>query len=111
KKAGEARQVQVSARFGDGSEADITPFCDFRTNDEAVAEVSNLGLVKSLRPGSTAIVVSYRGNVLPVRLMVPMELPAGFVYLKTPTVNYVDREVFARIRLLKMVPWDLCSAE
>ena len=50
KKAGEAQQVQVRARFSDGSEADITPFCDFRTNDDAVAEVSNLGLVKSLRP-------------------------------------------------------------
>jgi Protein of unknown function (DUF1549)/Protein of unknown function (DUF1553) len=108
-KAGEARQVQVKARFGDGSEADITAFCDFRTNDDAVAEVSNLGLVKSLRPGSTAIVVSYRGNVLPVRLMVPMELPAGFVYPKTPETNYVDREVFARLKLLNMVPSDLSS--
>lgn len=108
-KAGESRQVQVSARFADGSEADITAFCDFRTNDDAVAEVSNLGLVKSLRPGSTAIVVSYRGNVLPVRLMVPMELLAGFVYPKTPTVNYVDREVFARLKLLNMVPSDLSS--
>ncbi|MCI0683694.1 MAG: DUF1549 and DUF1553 domain-containing protein [Gemmataceae bacterium] len=108
-KAGEARQVQVSARFSDGSEADITPFCDFRTNDDAVAEVTNLGLVKSLRPGSTAIVVSYRGNVLPLRLMVPMEMPAGFAYPKTPEVNYVDREVFARLKLLNMAPSDLSS--
>src|SRR5262245_9252026 len=96
KKAGDSQTVQVLAKFSDGSEADITTFCDFRTNDDAVAEVNNLGLVKSLRPGSTSIVVSYRGNVLPVRIMIPMELPAGFKYPKTPEVSYVDREVFAR---------------
>ena len=109
KKAGDVQQVQVSARFSDGSEADITSFCDFRTNDDAVAEVTNLGLVKSLKAGSTAIVVSYRGNVLPVRIMVPMELPAGFAYPKTPEVNFVDREVFARLKLLNMAPSDLSS--
>jgi hypothetical protein len=110
-KAGEARQVQVTAHFGDGSQADITPFCDFRTNDDAIAEVTNLGLVKSIRPGSTAVVVSYRGNVLPLRLMVPMELPAGFKYPEVPAVNYVDREVFARLKLLNMVPSNLSSDE
>ncbi len=111
KKAGEARPVQVTAEFGDGSSADITAFCDFRTNDDAVAEVTSQGLVKSLRAGSTAIVVSYRGNVLPVRIMVPMELPAGFKYPTTPAVNYVDREVFTRLRALNMVPSDLSSDE
>lgn len=110
-KAGEARQVQVSAKFADGSEADITAFCDFRTNDDAVAEVNYLGMVKSIKPGSTAVVVGYRGNVLPVRIMVPMVLPAGFAYPKTPEVNYVDREVFARLKLLNMAPSGLASDE
>ncbi len=110
-KAGQDAQLQVTASFGDGSSADITCFCDFRTNDDAVADVSNLGRVRSLRPGSTAIVVSYRGNVLPVRVQVPMELPAGFVYPRIPEVNYVDREVFARLRQLNMVPSDLSKDE
>jgi len=110
-KAAESRQVTVTAHYTDGSKADITEFCDFRTNDDAVAEVTNLGLVKSLRAGSTAIVVSYRGNVLPVRVMVPMVLPAGFKYPKTPEANYVDREVFARLKLLNMAPSELSSDE
>jgi hypothetical protein len=111
KKPGETSQLRATATFADGSEADITPFCDFRTNDDAVAEVSNLGAVKSLRPGSTAIIVTYRGNVLPVSVLVPTELPANFVYPKTPEVNYIDREVFARLRQLNMVPSDLASDE
>jgi hypothetical protein len=111
KKAGVSQQLRVQARFSDGSESDITPFCDFRTNDDAVAEVTNLGRVTSAKPGSTAIVVSYRGNVLPVRVLVPMELPSGFQYPKVAEANYLDREVFARLRLLKMVPSELCTDE
>lgn len=108
-RAGAERQLRVTARFTDGGETDITPFCDFRTNDDAVSDVSSLGLVKALRPGSTAIVVNYRGNVQPVPVLVPMQLPAGFTYPKVPEVNFVDREVFARLRLLNMVPSDLST--
>ena len=108
-KAGETQTIQVNATFIDGSVNDITCFCDYRTNDDAVADVSNLGVVKSIKAGSTAIVVSYRGNVLPVPVLVPIQLPAGFQYPKTPEVNYVDKEVFARLRLLNMVPSDLSS--
>ena len=108
-KAGGAAQLRVRARFKDGSEADITSFCDFRTNDDAVADVSNLGRITALKAGGTAIVVSYRGNVVPVRVMVPMELPAGFNYPEVPAVSYIDREVFARLRKLNMVPSDLAD--
>ena len=111
RKAGESAQIRVMARFAGGSEEDITLFSDFRTNDDAVADVSNLGLIRALQPGNTAIVVSYRGNVLPVRVLVPMELRAGFSYPKVPEVNFIDREVFARLRQLNMVPSDLSSDE
>src|SRR5207244_936478 len=104
KKTGEKVQLLVKARFADGSENDITVFCDFRTNDDAVAEVSSVGEVKSLKAGSTAIIVSYRGNVLPVNVLVPMELPVGFQYPKVPEANYIDKEVFVRLRKLNMVP-------
>src|SRR5262249_49939293 len=84
KKSGETHQLMVVARFGDGREENITPFCDFRTNNDAVAEVNNLGQVAALRPGDTAIVVSYRGNVVPVRVMVPNPTQAGVSYPNVP---------------------------
>ncbi len=111
KKPKESVTLRVKARFSDGSEADITPFCDFRTNDDAVADVATGGTVRSLQAGSTAIIVSYRGNVLPVRVMVPVELPAGFRYPQVPANNYIDQEVFARLKLLNMVPSNLSSDE
>src|SRR5262249_24512973 len=82
----------------------ITPFCDFRTNDDAVADVTPLGVVKARRAGDTVIVVSYRGQVVPVRVLVPAAAAAGFRYPDLPTANYLDREVFAKLRRLNVVP-------
>jgi hypothetical protein len=106
-KPGLGGQLNVTATFADGSKEDITPLCDFRTNDDAVMEVNPLGQLKSLRPGDTAIIVSYRGQVIPVRVMVPVETQPGFQYPEVPTVNYVDKEVFAKLQRLNIVPADL----
>ena len=39
-KPGLTGQLQVEATFSDGSKENITPLCDFRTNDDAVVEVT-----------------------------------------------------------------------
>lgn len=108
---GQSGTIKVEASFADGSREDITPLCDFRCNDDAVAEVSSPGAIKALRPGDTAIVVSYRGTVLPVRVLVPSETKPGFVYPRVPEVNYIDRAVFTKLRRLNMVPSALSSDE
>src|SRR5262249_32264176 len=110
-KAGQAGQLKVKATFTDGSSEDITALCDFRTNDEAVAEVTPLGRVKAVRPGDTAVVVSYRRQGVPGRVLVPAEVPAGFRYPKVPEANFIDAEVFAKLKRLNMVPSELCSDE
>jgi hypothetical protein len=108
-KAGQSGQLRVEALFADGTKEDITPLCEFRTNDDSVAEVSNLGVVRAVRPGDTAIVVSYRGNVTPVRVLVPADTKPGFVYPNVPASNYIDSEVLAKLRRLNMVPSELSS--
>jgi len=108
-KPGETAQLTVTARFGDDSEVNITPLCEFRTNNDAVAEVTPLGQVLARQEGDTAIVVVYRGTVFPVRVMVPREAKAGETYPKVPEVNYVDREVFAKLKRLNIVPSDLSA--
>jgi hypothetical protein len=108
RKPKETGQLRVVARFansdGRPAEEDITPFCDFRTNDDAVAEVNSVGRVTALRAGDTAVVVSYRGQVVPVRVLVPLEAAPGFVYPQLPEVNSIDREVYAKLRRLNIVP-------
>ena len=102
-------QVRARVRFADGSEEDVTPLCDFRVQDDAVAEGAAPGRIRALRPGDTALVVSYRGHVRALRVLVPVPAAPGFRYPRTPEVNYIDREVFAKLRLLNVVPSALSS--
>jgi hypothetical protein len=37
--SGKKAQVRVTAKFADGSEEDITPFCDYRVQDDAIASM------------------------------------------------------------------------
>ena len=47
--------------------------------------------------------------MLPVRVLVPYAAAAGFKYPQVPEVNYIDREVFAKLRRLNIVPSDLAG--
>ena len=108
-KPGATQQLKVTAHYADGSHADVTPFCDFRVNDDYIAEVEPGGKLRGLRPGDTPVVISYRGNVLAARALVPVPVGAGFTYPKLPQVNFIDREVFAKLRKLNVVPADLAG--
>jgi hypothetical protein len=103
------KPLRVTARFADGSTEEVTAFCDFRVQDDAVAEVSSLGTVTAQKPGDTGLVVSYRGVVKAVRVLVPAEAAPGFKYPEVPAVNFIDREVTAKLRLLNMVPSGLTN--
>jgi hypothetical protein len=106
---GQSGQLSVTATFADGSSEDVTHLCEFRSGDDAVAEVTADGAVRALRPGDAPLIVSYRGHVRAVRALVPAEVPSGFRYPDPPAVNYIDQAVFAKLRRLNMVPAELCT--
>jgi hypothetical protein len=106
-KVGTTIGLKVTVEFADGTKADVTPFCDFRVKDDGIAEVTPLGEVRGLQPGDTPIIVSYRGNLVAARVLVPVAVKEGFVFPKAPEENYLDREVFAKLRQLNLVASDL----
>ena len=61
--AGRTLQLKVTAAFADGTKEDVTPFCDFKMNDDAIATVTPLGLVTAVRTGDAGVMVQYRGSV------------------------------------------------
>jgi hypothetical protein len=107
--SGKTVQVRVSAKFSDGSEEDITPFCDYRVQDDAVATLNITGLVTAAKPGDSGLAISYRGNVISARILVPAQVQPGFQFPKVAEVNYIDREVLAKLKQLNMVPSELAS--
>lgn len=96
-------QVKVAATFADGTTEDITPFCDFKISDDAVAAVSPLGQITARMPGDAGLTVLYRGSVQALRVLVPSPaLKAG--YPKISVGNAIDREVFAKLKLMNLIP-------
>jgi hypothetical protein len=104
---GQTATFQVVAEFTDGSREDVTPFCALRAKDDYIADVSGDGEVRGLHPGDTALVISYGGNLTAARVLVPAPAAADFVYPKICEENFIDREVFAKLRKLNIVPSDL----
>jgi len=103
-------QVKVTATFADGSTEDITPFCDFRITDDSIATLSPQGELTARQPGDAGLTVLYRGSVQAIRVLVPSPPLAGG-YRRVPEQNFIDREVFAKPRLMNVVPADLASDE
>jgi len=108
--SGKPQQIQVHATFEDGSIEDITPFCDYKISDDAIAVVSPLGELTPRQPGDAGLAVLYRGSVQAIRVLVPAPAqPGGFPNL--PQANPIDREVFAKLKLLNMIPAGLAADE
>ena len=107
-KSGLSQQMLVLARYPDGSERDVTLESTYVSSTPAVAEVSDSGLVRSLRKGESTIQVRYQGQVVSVPVTA---LPdkAGFQWTQLPQHNYVDRLVDEKLKRLRIVPSRLCS--
>jgi hypothetical protein len=99
---GATGRLAVFARFADGTEADVTAFCDLRVRDTEVADVSNTGVVRGLRPGDTAVVAAYNGLVEAARVLVPTGRTV--LVIDVPASDIIDREVHAKLRALGIEP-------
>jgi hypothetical protein len=102
------QQVSVTAHFADGSKRDVTRLTVFSSSDPSVAEISTSGLTEFRRPGEVAILCRYLDQMQTIRLMY-LEPKQGFVWTNPPENNYIDRLVFAKLKLLSIAPSGLCS--
>jgi hypothetical protein len=65
-------------------------------------------LVEKQGVGETIVLVRYQQLQAPVRLAF-LSARATFKWQRTPSHNYVDDEVFAKLRAMRMQPSELCS--
>ncbi len=99
---GATGRLAVVAQFADGSQSDVTLFCDLRARDAEVADVSTSGAVASFKPGDTAVVAAFNGQVAAARVFVPTG--RSVVIPELPAADLVDREVHAKLRALGVEP-------
>ena len=102
-------QLRVQARFTDGVTRDMTSLAVYEPAN-SLAKVSHDGLVQGLGAGETTVLVRYLHCQEPVRLAFVPARP-GFVWKNPPLNNYIDEQIFAKLRTLRMNPSELCSDE
>jgi hypothetical protein len=106
---GQVARIKVVVTWKDGTREDVTPFTRFRSNDDAIATVSDGGFVKCLAKGDTEIVAFYDNGVAPVPVMLPVSDFIGAKYPQIRTSNKVDELAIAKLRKLGIVPSGICT--
>jgi hypothetical protein len=108
-KSGETSQLKAVSYWSDGTAEDVTPLCRFQSNDDAVAKVSEAGLVTVVGKGDTHIVVFYDNGVVPTPVLLPLTDAVGPKYPPVPTPTRIDELVVNKLRKLGIVPSELSS--
>ena len=101
------QQLKAIATYSDGSTKDVTALALYESNSEAMAEVTEDGLVHIHQlPGKAAVMVRYSAKVAVFTAAVPLGEDVG----KLPdTKNFVDEHVFANLKQIGIPPSDVCD--
>jgi hypothetical protein len=105
-------QLHVRAYFTDGRVRDVTRFCVYETSNQAVT-VNGDGEVRTaddrrLVATESAILVRYLNRQATAEVAF---IPDGkhFHWTDVPKFNFIDRNIFAKLKALRMQPSSLCS--
>jgi Protein of unknown function (DUF1553)/Protein of unknown function (DUF1549) len=102
------QQLAVLAHFADGAVRDVTRLTVFTSSDDGLARVDANGLVELRQAGEAAILCRYLDTIQCVRLTY-LEPRKDFLWTNPPEHNAVDRNVFARLKQMNILPSDLCT--
>ncbi len=100
-------RLKVMATFSDGQQRDVTPLAAFEVSNP-IARVSPQAVVTGERDGETTILVRYLEQQLAVALAFVPARP-DFVWHDPPEHNYIDQQIDAKLRTLRIAPAGLCT--
>jgi hypothetical protein len=97
--------LRVTARFTDGSIADVTRWAKYGSADETVAHVEDDGQVTVRGPGETAVSVSFLTGVALARIRspFPIAIPEA-AYGSSSSTGTIDAQVVEKLRQLHIAP-------
>ena len=105
------QRIAATAHYSDGSRRDVTHLAQYESNETAIAEVDEDGVIHTQKfTGEAAVMVRYMGQVNVVRITVPLpERVARTAYDKLPRHNFVDDHVYAKLSQLNLLPSGQCD--
>jgi hypothetical protein len=102
--------LKVHATYPDGMKRDVTHLTRFTVNDELAARVGPDATVARLKTGEVVIIAEYMGLMTPAVVLFREPNP-DFRFPRVPEWNYIDKHVFAKLKLLQIEPAPLCTDE
>jgi len=106
----DTQAIQVIAHYEDGSARDVTRLARFTVDDERQAEVAADGMVTKLCRGEVTVSAEYMNDLASAKLIF-LEPVAEFRWPNPAEPSYIDRHVFAKLKLLRIEPSGLASDE
>jgi hypothetical protein len=116
--SGFRQQIQVTAKYTDGSSRDVTSWARFDSMDESVVTVTSSGVATSKGPGQASVMVRFAGEASLCNVIVPFadSVPSSSssVAASTPNgdwivQNIVDEKAAEKFRELGIAPSGLCD--
>ncbi|MCH7728675.1 MAG: DUF1549 domain-containing protein, partial [Planctomycetes bacterium] len=102
------QQLQVTARYSDGSTRDVTRLSIFTVNTQRVASVTDEGLVAANSLGETAVSARFERSFATSRFIVLQPKP-NFQPLAVPEGNLIDKFVVRKLNDLNIRPSELAD--
>src|SRR5262249_12582870 len=104
---GLTQQLQVIAKYGEGSERDVTSWARCDSMEEAVLRVSPQGLVETVGKGQGAAMVRFEGQAQLAQFVVPYAESVDLAGWAEK--NFIDRLAAAKFRQIGIAPSGLCD--
>lgn len=104
---GDTQQLQVVARYSDGSTRDVTSWARFDSMDEGLLSVNPAGVYTAVGKGQAPVMVRYEGQAEISMLVVPYGLTADLASWQNQ--NFIDEHASNKFRELGITPSGLCD--
>jgi hypothetical protein len=104
------RQLQVTAKYSDGTIRDVTPLAVFFTNNDQTAAVSPSGMITSGDRGEAFVMARFDTTTVGSDVIV---VPKGlaFTFPQVEERNYIDTLIDNKLKKLRIAPSGLCTDE
>lgn len=109
-KPGDRSRVLVNVHYSDGRIVDVTHWSQFKATDEAVASVTDHGVVSVRGSGEGAVLVWFGSKVALARMTVPYPNEVSkSAYAQAPRRNFIDDLNLSQLETLRLRPSPRCD--
>jgi len=107
---GATHRMTVRAKYSDGTDRDVTSLARYMTNNDVSAKIDDDGKVTAGARGEAYVFARFSTFTVGSQAIV---IPKGVKYEWTNVAekNEIDKLVFNKLKLLRMLPSELCSDE